>query len=96
MKLMKYYLQEFVNECTEAVEELVIKSQDSSGHTLWQCAKCDKTAKVKIHIREHVDTHHIDNFMIFCTICSKPYRTRKSMITHYTREHSNMSQNILL
>ena len=84
------YCPEFVNEFTEAVEELLIKTLDSTGHTLWQCSKCDKTAKVKIHIREHVETHHIENFMIFCTICSKTYRTRKSMRTHYTREHSNM------
>jgi len=86
--------KEFVNEFTEAVEELLIKTLDPSGHTLWQCAKCDKTAKVKIHIREHVETHHIENFMIFCTICSKSYRTRKSMRTHYTREHSNMLQHL--
>ena len=53
---------------------------------VWRCKQCGKTAKMKHHIRSHIETH-IEGVSYSCNICAKSFRSRSSLQVHTSVKH---------
>jgi len=59
-----------------------------TGKTVWQCNKCDKASKVKTQIKNHVESIHLSQILIFsCTFCSHTNHTSAGLKMHIRRNH---------
>jgi len=78
------------NECelNRQVSELMVSSYDPVlGKTIWQCAQCHYSSKLRYTVKEHVETH-ISGFSHQCPMCSKTCKTRNALRVHTIRKHS--------
>lgn len=58
------------------VAELMVSSYDPVlGKTIWQCAQCHYSSKLRYTVKEHVETH-ISGFCHQCPLCAKTCKTR--------------------
>jgi hypothetical protein len=53
----------------------------------WECNSCEKSPQKKSHMREHIETNHIDGVSDPCSLCGKSFRSRHSLSTHIFRFH---------
>jgi len=87
--------QDYLNNKTELdrqCNELMVSSYDSSvGKTVWQCAQCHYSSKLRYTVKEHVETH-ISGFSHQCPLCDKTCNTRNALRVHTIRKHSNKVQ----
>ena len=58
------------------------------GKTVWQCAQCHYSSKLRYTVKEHVETH-ISGFSHQCPLCDKTCNTRNALRVHTIRKHSN-------
>jgi len=59
-----------------------------TGKTIWQCNKCDKASKVKTQIKNHVESIHLSQVLIFsCTFCPHTNHTSAGLKMHIRRNH---------
>jgi len=80
------------NELERQCSELMVSSYDSSvGKTVWQCAQCHYSSKLRYTVKEHVETH-ISGFSHQCPLCDKSCNTRNALRVHTIRKHSNKVQ----
>jgi len=80
------------NELERQCSELMVSSFDSSvGKTVWQCAQCHYSSKLRYTVKEHVETH-ISGFSHQCPLCDKSCNTRNALRVHTIRKHSNKVQ----
>jgi len=80
------------NELERQCNELMVSSFDSSvGKTVWQCAQCHYSSKLRYTVKEHVETH-ISGFSHQCPLCDKSCNTRNALRVHTIRKHSNKVQ----
>ena len=61
------------------------------GKTVWQCAQCHYSSKLRYTVKEHVETH-ISGFSHQCPLCDKTCNTRNALRVHTIRKHSNKVQ----
>jgi len=84
--------QDYLSNKTELdrqCNELMVSSYDSSvGKTVWQCAQCHYSSKLRYTVKEHVETH-ISGFSHQCPLCDKTCNTRNALRVHTIRKHSN-------
>jgi len=84
--------QDYLSNKTELdrqCNELMVSSYDSSvGKTVWQCAQCHYSSKLRYTVKEHVETH-ISGFSHQCPLCEKTCNTRNALRVHTIRKHSN-------
>jgi len=84
--------QDYLNNKTELdrqCNELMVSSYDISvGKTVWQCAQCHYSSKLRYTVKEHVETH-ISGFSHQCPLCDKTCNTRNALRVHTIRKHSN-------
>jgi len=82
------------NECelNRQVSELMVSSYDPVlGKTIWQCAQCHYSSKLRYTVKEHVETH-ISGFSHQCPMCTKTCKTRNALRVHTIRKHSAAKQ----
>jgi len=80
------------NELERQCSELMVSSYDSAvGKTVWQCAQCHYSSKLRYTVKEHVETH-ISGFSHQCPLCDKSCNTRNALRVHTIRKHSNKVQ----
>eukprot|EP00092_Neocalanus_flemingeri_P026940 GFUD01029204.1.p1 GENE.GFUD01029204.1~~GFUD01029204.1.p1 ORF type:complete len:328 (-),score=83.44 GFUD01029204.1:750-1733(-) len=80
------------NELERQCSELMVSSYDSVvGKTVWQCAQCHYSSKLRYTVKEHVETH-ISGFSHQCPLCDKSCNTRNALRVHNIRKHLNKPQ----
>ena len=55
---------------------------------VFDCSKCNKVFKNSLGLAMHKATYHEQKNYI-CEICSQPYKYRRGLSIHYTRNHAN-------
>ena len=55
---------------------------------VFDCSKCNKVFKNSLGLAMHKATYHEQKNYI-CEICSQPYKYRRGLSRHYTRNHAN-------
>jgi len=76
------------SELNRQVSELMVSSYDPVlGKTIWQCAQCHYSSKLRYTVKEHVETH-ISGFCHQCPLCQKTCKTRNALRVHTIRKHS--------
>ena len=68
--------------------EILVHVYIFAGKTLWQCAQCHYSSKLRYTVKEHVETH-ISGFSHQCPLCDKTCNTRNALRVHTIRKHSN-------
>ena len=54
---------------------------------VWRCLVCDYSTKHNSgHVRNHVETH-LEGLSYKCTLCSKEFRYRNSLLCHKSSSH---------
>ena len=89
--------QENMNKLEQAVTELLVSSYDPVvGKTIWQCAQCHFSSKVRYTVKQHIETH-LAGFTHQCPSCEKTCKTRNALRAHIMRAHTDrppsMNQN---
>lgn len=75
-------------ELNRRVAELMVSSYDPVlGKTIWQCAQCHYSSKLRYTVKEHVETH-ISGFCHQCPLCAKTCKTRNALRVHTIRKHN--------
>ena len=67
----------------EKVNQYVERREDG----LFICNLCGKSAKQKIHIKNHIEAKHLEGIEIPCPICGKIFRSRHNLSLHSSRNH---------
>lgn len=71
-----------------AVNELLVSSYDPDvAKTIWQCAQCHFSSKVRYTVKQHIETH-ISGFTHQCPNCEKTCKTRNALRAHIMRSHT--------
>ena len=73
-----------LDELDQKVEESYFR--DSNG--FHACNHCEKSFKLRGHIKEHVEMH-FKGLSFPCTLCDTVLRSRKSLRMHYKRQHNS-------
>jgi len=58
-----------------------------NGCLLWTCTRCGKQGKMKHHVREHIESNHIDCLTFSCPYCSKEMKNRVALRSHISKNH---------
>jgi len=57
------------------------------GGVLWSCTRCGKQGKMKHHVREHIESNHIDCLTFNCPFCNKEIKNRVALRSHISKNH---------
>merc|ERR1719147_446252 len=57
---------------------------------LWTCKECGKQKKLKHHIRNHIESLHMEGGSHGCNQCGKTYKTRSSLAHHACIENDSL------
>ena len=74
---------EEITHLDDKIHQLVVKTDDG----LFQCNLCWKSAKQKIHIKNHIEAKHLEGIEIPCPICGQKFRSSNSFFIHKSRFH---------
>jgi len=80
----KYLFSGDIKELEEMVKTMMTKSQNkrqdgnASAH---MCTVCGKEGYLA-HIKDHIESHHIEGVSIPCQYCEKMFRSRKRLMQH--------------
>eukprot|EP00090_Calanus_glacialis_P027790 TRINITY_DN44118_c0_g1_i1.p1 TRINITY_DN44118_c0_g1~~TRINITY_DN44118_c0_g1_i1.p1 ORF type:complete len:325 (+),score=86.21 TRINITY_DN44118_c0_g1_i1:53-1027(+) len=58
-----------------------------NGCVVWTCTRCGKQGKMKHHVREHIESNHIDCLTFSCPYCSKEMKNRVALRSHISKNH---------
>ena len=73
----------------QQVTELLVSSYDPVvGKTIWQCAQCHFSSKVRYTVKQHIETH-LAGFTHQCPSCEKTCKTRNALRAHIMRAHTH-------
>jgi len=68
---------------------LLVSSYDPVvGKTIWQCAQCHFSSKVRYTVKQHIETH-LAGFTHQCPSCEKTCKTRNALRAHVMRAHTD-------
>ena len=71
------------NNLDDKIHQHVEKTNDG----LYQCNLCGKSAKQKIHVKNHIEAKHLEGIQIPCPICGKKFRSHNGLFIHKSRSH---------
>lgn len=57
------------------------------GGVMWSCSRCGKQGKMKHHVREHIESNHIDCLTFNCPFCNKEIKNRVALRSHISKNH---------
>ena len=80
-----------LDELEEKVRSMMEKSQNklANGRAFAdRCKVCGKEGGVS-HIKDHIETNHLEGVIIPCNFCIKTFRSRNSLKMHKMRQHQN-------
>ena len=80
-------------ELEERVKSMMEKSQNriASGRKFaYRCKVCGKEAQ-QPHIKDHIETNHLEGIIIPCNLCEKNFRSRDSLRHHKDTFHKNQT-----
>ena len=63
------------------------RCEAAGGSVFWRCTRCGKQGKMKHHVREHIESNHIDCLTFPCTFCGKEMKNRVAMRSHISKNH---------
>jgi len=79
----------------QQVTELLVSTFDpGEGKTIWQCAQCHFSSKVRFNVKRHIETH-IENFAHQCPHCDRTSKTRNALQAHIMRSHTGRPQTLV-
>jgi len=64
-----------------------LQKMEVNGCVVWTCTKCGKQGKMKHHVREHIESNHIDCLTFSCQYCSKEMKNRVALRSHISKNH---------
>ena len=53
----------------------------------WSGQHCQKTFKMKCHVKDHIEGHHVLGLSFNCPYCSLTLSSRHRLRNHVTRQH---------
>lgn len=53
----------------------------------WQCQQCSFSSKQRHHVKNHIESKHIESGGFLCQICNAICRTRQALTMHNFRKH---------
>ena len=77
-------------ESTDELDgEIAAMMTENEGMQGWTCSICDKTFKLKGHVRSHIESKHIKGASHSCNLCRKISRSRNALRKHLERHHGS-------
>jgi len=64
-----------------------LRKLEVNGGVLWSCTRCGKQGKMKHHVREHIESNHIDSLVFNCPFCNKEIKNRVALRSHISKNH---------
>jgi len=64
-----------------------LQKVEVSGGVIWCCTRCGKQGKMKHHVREHIESNHIDCLTFNCPFCNKEIKNRVALRSHISKNH---------
>jgi len=74
-------------EVKRLTDQYLARQDDGRGGVMWACTCCGKTARMKHHVREHIESNHIDCLTFACPFCSKEIKNRVALRSHISKNH---------
>merc|ERR1719186_872648 len=73
--------------------DLQIEQMMEKIEGLWHCKVCGKTvtSKNKTHLKDHMESQHIEGVSHICHLCNKIWSTRKALRDHVRDHHSDLT-----
>jgi len=68
-------------------DQYLARQDDGQGGVIWCCTCCGKTGRMKHHVREHVESNHIDCLSFTCPFCQKEIKNRVALRSHISKNH---------
>ena len=73
-------------ESLNVFDQSLFENMEQNSEGLYVCKLCDKTIKMKTHMKYHIETH-IVGLTFQCHICEKNFKSRNSLNVHRTLYH---------
>ena len=70
--------------------DLKIQEMTSEVNGVFTCTVCGKTARQKINLKKHIETH-IEGLSFPCQQCDKSFRSRNSLQFHVSTKHKSLN-----
>lgn len=64
-----------------------LRRMEVEGGVIWCCTRCGKQGKMKHHVREHIESNHIDCLTFNCPFCNKEIKNRVALRSHISKNH---------
>jgi len=74
------------SEVKRLTDQYLQKVETDAG-VLWSCTRCGKQGKMKHHVREHIESNHIDCLTFNCPFCNKEIKNRVALRSHISKNH---------
>merc|ERR1712126_267294 len=74
-------------EVKRLTDQYLQKVEVDGGGVLWSCTRCGKQGKMKHHVREHIESNHIDCLTFNCPFCNKEIKNRVALRSHISKNH---------
>ena len=79
-----------LEELDAQINELMQKSSNEFGHSVWECLACGKIVTHKNDMTRHVESSHIEFPGVCCHICGKLSKTRNALRSHVSTVHKDL------
>ena len=73
-------------ESLNVYDQSLYENMEQNSEGMYVCKLCDKTIKMKTHMKYHIETH-IVGLTFQCHICEKNFKSRNSLNVHRTLYH---------
>jgi len=75
------------SEVKRLTDQYLQKVDVDGGGVMWACTQCGKQGKMKHHVREHIESNHIDCLTFNCPFCNKEIKNRVALRSHISKNH---------
>ena len=78
-----------IEELDAQINDLMRKSSNEFGQSIWECMACGKTVTHKNDMSRHIESTHIEFPGVCCHLCGKLSKTRNSLRSHIYTVHKD-------
>ena len=77
-------LKQLDDKISSMIDAVVMIDEVTGGPSakIYTCKECGKIGTYPMHMRDHVEAHHISGFLHYCDNCGKGVRTRDALKKH--------------
>ena len=79
-----------LEELDAQINDLMRKSTNEFGLTLWECVACGKPGNHKSDMSRHIESTHIEHPGVCCHLCGKLSKTRNALRAHIATVHKDV------